>query len=286
VSILDKPKFNVLEENESAMLIEFRGFSRELVNALRRTMIAEVPVLAIDEVLFVENSSSLYNEYIAHRLGLVPLKTPRDPDFLAKMSLDLQEGVVSSFRADLQLRAVCPEQAGGPITVNSSDLKGVGESPVEPADPNIPLFKLNRGQSVELQAFVTYGIGKQHAKFSPVSPVSFTFKPVIHFDKTKDINCEEHVNVCPTNCLIYEKGELRFTDPWKCILCKACEKDCKTGAVKIGWDESVVRMTIETTGALPPRVILKTAALILKQKLDHLEELVKGVQPVIGGEKP
>jgi DNA-directed RNA polymerase subunit D len=263
----------IIESSESKLIVELDGVRKELVNALRRTMLAEVPTIAIDEVLFTENTSSVYNEYIAHRLGLLPLKTPGTPEELAQISVELQNGVVPTMRVDYQLRAECPIQTAGSITVNSGDLRTITEeTEVQPVYTGVPLFKLGHGQVVEFQAFARYGIGKQHVKFSPVSPVSYSFKPVLIFDKSKDFNCEEHVSVCPTNCIEYKGGQLVFTNAWKCILCKACEKDCKTGATKIIWDESVVRLTVESTGSLSPSVILKTAALILILKLQLARE--------------
>ncbi len=268
-------RFKIVQESGNILTVELSGFPKELVNALRRISMAEVPVMAIDEVLFTENTSSLYNEYIAHRLGLLPLKTQGEPETLAQASLDIQSGSSLPERVDFQLRAEGPSGSEKSTTVTAGNLKPMGDAAeIEPVYSDVPLFRLGRGQVVEFQAFARYGIGKQHAKFSPVSPATYTFKPVIIFDKSKDFNCEEHVLVCPKNCLEYKNQELVFTDPWECILCKACEKDCKSGATKISWDESTVRLTIESTGSLPARVIFKTALLILMKKLELAQKLL------------
>ncbi|PSN87887.1 DNA-directed RNA polymerase subunit D [Candidatus Marsarchaeota G2 archaeon OSP_D] len=264
----------VIEDKPGLLTVEFSNLRREVLNGIRRTILAEVPTLAIDEVLFTENSSPIYGEYIAHRLGMVPIKTPDDPEILSQISIDIQGGNPPNMRVEYQLRAECPPQLGQPLTVSSDMLKPLGVEEARPVYDNIQLFKLGQNQVVELQATARYGLGKQHAKFSPVSPVVYIYKPVLIFDKTKDEPCDQHVSVCPTNCLEYKHGELVFTNPWDCILCRACEKACKSGATKIMWDESVARLTIEATGSLPPKVILKTAILILLKKFKLVSEKV------------
>lgn len=130
----------VLSKKEDVLELEFSGTDVYFVNALRRTLVGEVPILAIDEVDILENNTSFFDEYIAHRLAMVPIKDSPGVN-TATLTLD----------------------AEGPGVVYSLELKGK----VTPAYDNIPIVKLRDGQSLKLEAYVKRGFGKDHAKWSP-----------------------------------------------------------------------------------------------------------------------
>jgi len=65
----------VLEQSDYKLMFIIEGISVEMVNALRHIILTEIPVMAIDEVIILKNDSPLYDEVVAHRLGLIPLKT-------------------------------------------------------------------------------------------------------------------------------------------------------------------------------------------------------------------
>ena len=116
--------------------------NESLANAIRRS-VAEVPVLAIDEVEFYSNDSALYDEVLALRLGLVPLKTDKS--------------VSNKTKIELKLSKV------GPCTVYASDLDGGAEV----VFPKIPLVILAKDMKLELVATATLGLGVNHAKYIP-----------------------------------------------------------------------------------------------------------------------
>lgn len=72
---MDSPSIKVTEKNDNRVVIEFNNIPRQYVNALRRLSISEVPTFSIDDVVMLENSSVMHDEAVAHRLGLIPLRT-------------------------------------------------------------------------------------------------------------------------------------------------------------------------------------------------------------------
>ena len=68
----------ILEKNQRNIRFVLRDVPIFIANALRRIMVAEVPTMAIEDVIIIENSSPIKDEILAHRLGLIPLSTDLD----------------------------------------------------------------------------------------------------------------------------------------------------------------------------------------------------------------
>src|SRR3989344_6431004 len=113
--------------------------SESLANAVRRSL-SEVPTLAIDEVEIFSNDSALYDEMLAHRLGLIPLKTEKGMNAKTKIEFKLSKK--------------------GPCTVYSEDLDGAADV----IYGKIPITILGEDKKIELIATATLGVGKEHAK--------------------------------------------------------------------------------------------------------------------------
>jgi DNA-directed RNA polymerase subunit D len=130
-------------EDRSARFL-VRDVSPAFANGIRRAMIADVPTLSVDNVRVIENSSVMFDEQIAHRLGMVPLTTPAG---------EFEMGDVVTLSIDVE----------GPDTAYSGDLVSA-DSVVEPADENIPIIDLKDDQRLELEAEAVLDSGKTHAK--------------------------------------------------------------------------------------------------------------------------
>jgi DNA-directed RNA polymerase subunit D len=131
------------------------GINYTLANAIRRSVMTHVPSMAIDRVTVYENTSILYEEMIAQRLGLIPLttdlKTYKIPDEKYK-------------KGDATYECALILEKEGPSTVYSGDLKS-RDPKIKPVHDKIPIVKLAENQKVKMEMSARLGFMGEHAKF-------------------------------------------------------------------------------------------------------------------------
>ncbi|MEM1536807.1 MAG: DNA-directed RNA polymerase subunit D [Candidatus Bathyarchaeia archaeon] len=262
----------VLEKDELNMRLLIKGVDTSFINALRRNVLAEVPCMAIDEVVIIENSSVLNDEIIAHRLGLIPLKTDLDSYNLPEECPCKSEFGCNLCRVTLTLDREAKE---GTITVYSGDL--VSENPnIVPISDRIPIVKLAKGQKLRLEAYARLGRGKDHAKWQPVSTCAYKYLPKITIHKSCDA-CGKCVEICPRKVLAQRGGKIEVRDLLACTLCQDCMDACPKNppAIEIEWERDIFIFNLESTGALPPERIMMEAVKVLKK---HLTEFMSQIE--------
>jgi DNA-directed RNA polymerase subunit D len=263
----------ILEKNDTNFRIIVREADVALMNALRRIALAEVPCMAIEEVVMIENSSILQDEIIAHRLGLTPLKTDLDTYNLPEECECQSDFGCSKCRVTLTLDAEAKE---GTRTVYSGEI--VSENPeVIPVSDKIPIIKLAKNQKLKLEAYARLGRGKVHAKWQPVSMCVYKYFPKITIPEGKCEGCSK----CSDKKVLEIKDEkVDVRDLLSCNLCMDCVEACpkKPSPLKIEWEKNAFIMSIESTGALPPERILKEATKTLGKQLNEMDELLKAEQ--------
>jgi len=213
-------------------------------NALRRLMIEVVPTMAIEDVEFVQNNSALYDELLAHRLGLLPLTTDLKGYDLKKPDDELS--AKNSVKLTLK--------AKGPCTVYAEDLKSK-DPKVKPAFPKTPIVKLLKGQELEFEATAILGTGREHVKFAPCL-AWYTYKPKVtvnnnnkEFDKFKD--------KFPPQVFANGKIDAKLIEQHD--LYEACD-GVNDEIVKIERDPTTFVFNIEPWGQLSPSEILACAS--------------------------
>lgn len=156
---------DILQKEEERIVIKFSNVPRQYVNAIRRLSISEVPTLAIDDVVILENSSVMHDEAIAHRLGLIPLRTDLDR-FVMPHDCDCKSTLgCSKCRVLLVLDSEANEKTK---VVTSGELLSEDEL-VKPVSDDIPIVVLAPSQKLKFEAYARLGVGKDHAKWQPTS---------------------------------------------------------------------------------------------------------------------
>jgi DNA-directed RNA polymerases I and III subunit RPAC1 len=247
-------KIEIQKLNQEEMIFDMIGIDAPLANAFRRIMISEVPTMAIEKVVVVNNTSLIQDEVLAHRLGLIPIHadprlfhfpkkretTTTDIDTLEQVEeLELFENETILFQLDIS----CKKEKDGKVVnsvVKSNELKWVAfgnqkknfPQGIRPVHEDIIIAKLSPGQTIHVELYCQKGVGKDHAKFSPVSTAHYRILPEISF--TKKIKGEEAKKIkelCPLKVFdIEEEGVLVAKRPRDCTMCRECiRKDDEVG---------------------------------------------------------
>lgn len=163
--VLASPSIEVVEKSDERIVVRFNNIPRQYVNSLRRLAISEVPTLAIDDVVILENSSVMHDEAVAHRLGLIPLRT--DPGrFVMPHECDCKSTLgCSKCRVLLVLDSEANEKT---LVVTSGELVSEDEL-VKPVSKDVPIVVLAPNQKLKFEAYARLGIGKDHAKWQPTA---------------------------------------------------------------------------------------------------------------------
>ncbi|KAG5010854.1 hypothetical protein AAZX31_07G204400 [Glycine max] len=290
VSYARMPRVKIRELKDDYAKFELRDTDASIANALRRVMIAEVPTVAIDLVEIEVNSSVLNDEFIAHRLGLIPLTSERAMSMRFSRDCDAcdGDGQCEFCSVEFHLRVKC--MTDQTLDVTSKDLYSSDPtvSPVDFSDPSatdsdnnrgIIIVKLRRGQELKLRAIARKGIGKDHAKWSPAATVTFMYEPEIHIneDLMETLTLEEKrewVDSSPTRVfeidpvtqqvMVVDAEAYTYDDE----VLKKAEAMGKPGLVEIIARQDSFIFTVESTGAVKASQLVLNAIEILKQKLD------------------
>jgi len=272
-------EFASLEDNLARFTLS--GAKPGFANAFRRAMIGEVPTLAIEDIRIYDNTSALFDEMLAHRLGLIPIRT------------DLKS---YSTQADCTCGgAGCPSctstytlSVEGPRLVTSSDL--IPQDPqAAPVSDNIPIVKLTKGQKLVIEARAVLNRGKVHAKWQPTLVCGYKNHPEITISTTCDA-CGNCVDECPRSILAVKGKKVEVVEGKlpDCSMCKLCEKACIASGIG---DESAIKITaapdryifvVEGDGSLATKEIMVQALSFIKGQANELE---KQTSEISGEEK-
>jgi DNA-directed RNA polymerase subunit D len=269
-------RIKVLDAKPDSMRLLLEETEPAYANALRRVLVADVPKMAIEDVEFhlgpirgedgkeYESVSPLFDEMIAHRLGLIPIPT------------------------DLALynrREDCPSCHGegcpsctiiysvnkrGPGLVTSADLEPIGDTKLRPADQKIPIVKLGDGQAMLIYATAVLGDGKDHAKWQATHGVGYRYYPTLKAGSKSLDPLDASVPFCESHMVSTNTEEEETLPLGDDETCKKFMDQYKVDSVKAGNDSTRIVMEFETDGSMTTKAVLVAALDILAKRFSDL----------------
>lgn len=256
-------KVELIELREDRARFLLSGVSAAFANGIRRACMSEVPTLAIDEISIYDNTSVLFDEQIALRIGLVPLKAEDLNIFRTPEECQCAGAGCPGCRVDFIL------SVEGPGTVHSRDLQ-FSDPGVKPAFDSIPLAILGKGEKVVIEGFASMRTARDHSKWQ--SGTMCGYKNLAQIEIGGACNgCGRCVEVCPRKVLILEAGTAKATNTLECSLCKLCIEECEAKAIQISPILDSFVMTIDGCGSIPAKELVARAALEIKKRAEALE---------------
>ena len=280
----------IKSKTKEEIIFDITGIDPTLVNTLRRIMIAEVPTMAIETVIINQNTSIIPDEVLAHRLGLIPILADANDFEEKKEDEDFNEKNCLKFN----LKVKCEKGKNGKIIneqIFSKDLilEFLGEQKNKFYDEknkkykvglvhdDIYLNKLTPGMEIDLVCYCVKGIGRTHAKWSPVCTAYYKLLNKINI--LKEINgndAEELRQLCPKGVFVVnKKGNIEVGNIRECTSCRECiRKDKFKEYIELGKIADHYEFHIESVGMYSPESIFFRAIDVLKNKIKICHELL------------
>uniref|UniRef100_A0A3P8NY52 DNA-directed RNA polymerases I and III subunit RPAC1 n=1 Tax=Astatotilapia calliptera TaxID=8154 RepID=A0A3P8NY52_ASTCA len=290
-------RIDVVHLDENSMEFDMVGIDAAIANAFRRILLAEVPTMATEKVFIYSNTSIVQDEVLAHRLGLIPIKA--DPRLFEYRNTEEEGSEIDTIQLQLKIKCSRNPRASKDSSdprelylnhmVYSKDIKWVpignqadvfADCCIGPVHDDILIAQLRPGQELDIVMHCVKGIGKDHAKFSPVATASYRLLPEITLLEVVEGEKAERLKQCFSRGVI-DLEDINGTKVAKVVNSRldTCSREVLRhsdlkNVVKLGRVRDHFIFTVESTGILPPDVLVTEAIKVLVAKCQRfLNEL-------------
>ncbi|MCL5438058.1 MAG: DNA-directed RNA polymerase subunit D [Candidatus Thermoplasmatota archaeon] len=206
----------IIDLEENFIRFEISDVSPAEANALRRTILSDVPKLAIEKVMIHHgqirdkdenvfgSSLPLFDEMVAQRLSMIPLKTDLKMNFRDQCSCEGKGCPLCTVTYSVNKL--------GPGTVMSSDLQPLSNPAAIPVDPEIPIVKLSEKQAMLVTADAVMGRGYEHSKWQVATGISYKYHREFVLPKDSEKDWKALKEKYPRSLVSEDSSTITFTD--------------------------------------------------------------------------
>ncbi|XP_075060597.1 DNA-directed RNA polymerases I and III subunit RPAC1 [Mixophyes fleayi] len=293
-------RLDVIKMEDDLLEFDMIGIDASFANAFRRILLAEVPTMATEKVFVYKNTSIIQDEILAHRLGLIPIRA--DPRLFEYRSTEDAEGTeIDTLQFELNVKCTrnprASKESSDPNELyldhkvytrhmkwlpqgNQSDLFPETDPPRSVHD-DILIAQLRPGQEIHVIMHCVKGVGKDHAKFSPVATASYRLLPEITLLHPVEGDLAEKLQKCfsPGVIAVDVRNGIKVARVENSRI-DTCSREIfrheeLKNLVKMARVRDHFIFSIESTGILAPDTLLKEAIKVLMGKcrrfLDELD---------------
>ena len=269
---------DMIEMTERKAKFILRDSSPAMANALRRTLLSDIPKMAIDRVEFhlgpimvdgkeYESITPLFDEIVAHRLGMIPIPTDTELFTQSENCSCGGEGC-PSCTIMYSLNKI------GPCTVLSGDLLPLGDAKLKVKDEEIPIVDLAEGQAVLIYAIAKMGTAKQHVKWQVAVGVGYKYLPIVTLKTDSGEEALKLEQICPKKVFSVDKKRLKVSDANECSLCMSCVEYAGKDIVQVEADDKNFLFSFETDGSLSAEKTLNLAVSIMAEGANSFAKML------------
>jgi DNA-directed RNA polymerase subunit L/ferredoxin-like protein FixX len=239
-----------------------------IINGIRRSIYSNVETYAISNINIIENNTVLHNEFLEHRISLIPILNQENID-IEKITLEISK----------------KNDTNENLIITSTDFEINPKEYKKYIPNNIPITNLKPKEKLELVATVDKGNGKKHARYIPTSIA--VFRNLVDI-KIKNINIDEEkanfiINSCPKNILEYQNKKIIKKNENDCMFCNSCVKTSEAIDIedlisinkKSYKNNNIYEFKVESKGQLTNKTILMKSIEKLIELFEISTELFK-----------
>jgi len=255
------PRVTIRDLTSSNVNFVLNNVALSFANSIRRTVLAEVPTMAIDLVEIEQNTSVLADEFLAHRLGLIPLSARNVDDVLYTRDCDCEQycgncSVILSLNAKCTGDEIMKVYARDLVVSSDRPNQYVGNPVItDPENQGALICKLRRGQELRMKCVAKKGIAKEHAKWAPTAAVGFEYDPhnkLRHLDYWYEEDPKQ-------------EWPLSTNAEWE-------EPEAENATFDFNAEPGAFYFDVETVGGLEPDALMQSGIKVLQLKLAAIME--------------